>query len=108
VVEPVRKGGESIGTIAKDLDLTEPAVRAREDAVLSVEIAALHTESRTNYGSPRILCDLRGGGRKVARKRVARITRNQGLVGHRRGRRFVKTTDSRALALVGAASDPKM
>ena len=31
----------------------------------------------------------------MSRKRVARLMRNQGLVGRRRGRRFVKTTDSR-------------
>jgi len=73
----------------------KPSARACEDAVLSVEIAASHTESRRNYGSPRILRDLRGGGRKVSRKRVARLMRKQGLVGRRRGRRFVKTTDSR-------------
>jgi putative transposase len=72
-----------------------PSSRAREDAALSVEIAASHTQSRKNYGSPRILRDLREGGRKVSRKRVARLMRLQGLVGRRRGRRFVKTTDSK-------------
>jgi transposase InsO family protein len=72
-----------------------PSSRAREDAVLSVEIAASHTQSRKNYGSPRILRDLRDGGRKVSRKRVARLMRQQGLEGRRRGRRYVKTTDSK-------------
>jgi len=85
VIELVRKGGKSIGIIAKGLDLEKPSARACEDAVLSVEIAASHTEGRRNYGSPRILCDLRGGGRKVSRKRVARLMRKQRLVGRRRG-----------------------
>ena len=72
----------------------KPCARLREDAALSVEIAASHTESRKNYGSPRILRDLQDGGRKVSRKRVARLMRQQGLAGRLRGRRFVKTTDS--------------
>src|SRR5208337_770356 len=67
--------------------------RAREDAGLCVEIAASHTESRRTYGSPRILRDLRDRGRRVSRKRVARLMRQQGLAGRRR-RRFQRTTDS--------------
>ena len=69
------------------------SVRAREDAGLCVEIAASHTESRRTYGSPRILRDLRERGRRVSRKRVARLMRQQGLAGRRR-RRFQRTTDS--------------
>jgi transposase InsO family protein len=69
------------------------SARAREDAQLSVEIAASHAQSRRTYGSPRILRDLRDDGRKVSRKRVARLMRNQGLAGCRR-RRFQRTTDS--------------
>jgi len=51
------------------------SARAREDAGLCVEIAACHTESRRTYGSPRILRDLRDRGRRVSRKRVARLMR---------------------------------
>ena len=68
--------------------------RAREDARLAVEIAASHAESRRTYGSPRVLRDLRDQGRRVSRKRVARLMRELGLVGRRR-RRFRATTDSK-------------
>jgi hypothetical protein len=68
--------------------------RAREDAQLSVEIRVSHAESRRAYGSPRILRDLRDLGRRVSRKRVARLMRELGLVGRRR-RRFKATTDSK-------------
>jgi len=57
------------------------SARAREDAGLCVEIAVSHTESRRTYGSPRILRDLRERGRRVSRKRVARLMRQQGLAG---------------------------
>ena len=68
--------------------------RAREDARLAVEIAASHAESRRTYGSPRVLRDLRDQGRRVSRKRVARLMRELGLVARRR-RRFRATTDSK-------------
>ena len=69
------------------------SMRARADAQLSVEIAASHAESRKTYGSLRSLRDLRDSGRKVSRKRVARLMRHQGLAGCRR-RRSQRTTDS--------------
>jgi transposase InsO family protein len=49
--------------------------------------------SRGNYGSPRILLDLRELGYRVSRKRVARLMRQEGIAARRR-RRFVVTTDS--------------
>jgi len=70
------------------------SARAREDAQLAVEIAASHAESRRTYGSPRVLRDLRDQGRRVSRKRVARLMRELGLVARRR-RRFRATTDSK-------------
>jgi transposase InsO family protein len=68
--------------------------RVREDARLSIEIRASHAESRRTYGSPRVLRDLRDLGRRVSRKRVARLMRELGLVARRR-RRFKATTDSK-------------
>ncbi len=43
--------------------------------------------SRQTYGAPRVHADLRAGGEKHGRKRIARLMRNAGLVGacHRRG-----------------------
>jgi len=70
----------------------EPA-RAREDRGLAVEVAAIHTESRRCYGSPRIHAELRARGQRTSRKRVARLMRRCGLAGRRR-RPFRRTTDS--------------
>jgi putative transposase len=71
-----------------------PSDRAAADRRLAVEISAAHTESRRTYGSPRIHQELRANGHRVARKRVARLMREQGLRARRRCRR-PRTTDSR-------------
>jgi transposase InsO family protein len=71
-----------------------PSDRAAADRRLAVDIAAAHTESRRTYGSPRIHQELRAQGHRVARKRVARLMREQGLRGRRRCRQ-PRTTDSR-------------
>ena len=70
------------------------AARARGDAQLAVEIAAIHTASRQRYGSPRVHAELRARGQGVSRKRVARLMRHRGLAARRR-RRVRVTTDSR-------------
>ena len=69
------------------------APRAKEDAELVVEIKAAHEAGRGNYGSPRVHRELRARGRRIGRKRVARLMRREGIVA-RRKRRFRKTTDS--------------
>jgi transposase InsO family protein len=71
-----------------------PSAHQGEDTRLRVTIAALHRQSHQTYGSPRILRDLRAAGERVAQKRVARLLREQGLVGTP-PRRFQVTTDSR-------------
>ncbi len=70
------------------------STRAKQDARLSIEIAASHSASRRTYGSPRVERDLRQEGHHVSRKRVARLMRELGLAG-RRKRRFRATTDSK-------------
>jgi len=70
-----------------------PSARAQADRRLAIEVAAAHAESRRTYGSPRVHRALRAQGRRVSRKRVARVMREQGLCGQQR-RRFVRTTDS--------------
>jgi putative transposase len=69
------------------------AARAREDDQLAAEIAVAHRRSRGIYGSPRIHRDLRAAGRRVSRKRVARVMRSHGIAGKQK-RRFRRTTDS--------------
>lgn len=72
----------------------EPSARQQDDTLLGVQIAAFHRRSRRRYGSPRIHHDLREeAGRRVSRKRVARVMREAGLVGTPR-RRFRVTTQA--------------
>ena len=61
--------------------------RAVGDATLLAAIREIHGGSRGTYGAPRVHASLRAAGRRVGRKRVARVMREAGLVGvHRRHR----------------------
>jgi transposase InsO family protein len=75
--------------------LRRPSARAQSDRQLSTEIALVHARSRRTYGSPRVRHQLRQQGRFVGRRRVARLMREQQLVGRSRRRRQPRTTDSR-------------
>lgn len=63
------------------------------DLRLRVEVRAAYAESHRRYGAPRIHRALRGVGVRVAKKRVARVMREEGLVARPRTR-FVRTTDA--------------
>jgi transposase InsO family protein len=67
--------------------------RGAADRALAAEIQTAHAASRGRYGSPRAHAELRARGRRVGRKRVARLMRGMGLAARRR-RRFRRTTDS--------------
>jgi putative transposase len=67
------------------------SARAQADERLTDEIKAIYDDSRCTYGAPRVHAKLRQRGRRVARKRVARLMRKAGLVG-RCPRRFRRTT----------------
>lgn len=69
--------------------------RSQANAWLGEQIAAIHKQSRGNYGSPRITRELAARGIRCGRNRVARLMRIQGLQGVQRGRFHPKTTDSR-------------
>ena len=71
----------------------DESARAAADRALAAEIRAAHAASRGRYGSPRVHAELRARGRRVGRKRVARLMRGMGLAARRR-RRFRRTTDS--------------
>ena len=71
-----------------------PSPRAAADERVRVHVRAAHRKSRGRYGAPRVHRELRDAGVRVARKRVARLMREDGLAG-RRARRRVRTTDSR-------------
>jgi putative transposase len=78
--------------------LAGPSARTVADAALTERIGAIHAASRGTYGAPRIHAELRlGHGVRVGRKRVARLMRDQGLVGaHRRRRRGLTKPDPAA------------
>ncbi len=73
----------------------EPARAARVEAEvqLAERIRAIHAEDNT-YGAPRITAELNDGasaGGKVNHKRVARVMRENNIVGYRRRRRITTT-----------------
>ena len=70
------------------------STRTKQDTKLAAKILDTHARSRGRYGSPSVHAELRAGGVRVGRKRVARIMRAEGLAA-RRKRRFRRTTDSR-------------
>ena len=65
------------------------------DAGLLLHIRAAYRRGRCYSGSPRVYDDLREHGIRTSRKRVARLMKQNGLVGRSRARRRVVTTDSR-------------
>jgi putative transposase len=67
------------------------SARADADGALTARIRAVHQASRGLYGAPRVHAELRAQGTRVARKRIARLMRLDGLSGCR-PRRFVRTT----------------
>ena len=63
------------------------SAHAKADAVLLERIRTAHARSRETYGAPRVHAELRAGGERHGRKRIARLMRRAGFVGasHRRG-----------------------
>jgi transposase InsO family protein len=71
-----------------------PSERMQRDQALSTHVRAAFNASKGRYGSPRVHAQLRAAGHRVARKRVARLMRDDGLRARPR-RRYVVTTQSR-------------
>jgi putative transposase len=69
----------------------EPSARTVANQQLGDRIEALHRQSRSTYGRPRIQADLRDAGIRVSDKRVARLMRERSLRGACRRKAF-KTT----------------
>jgi transposase InsO family protein len=59
-----------------------------------VEIRAIHRSTRKSYGSPRITDDLKEKGERCGRRRVARIMKENELVGKKAKKFKAQTTDS--------------
>lgn len=69
-----------------------PCRHLSEDALL-VHIRAVHAQSHSSYGRPRILQQLRQAGVPVGKQRLTRLMREHGIVAKGR-KRFRVTTDS--------------
>ena len=74
-----------------------PAIQARAEAEaeLRSHIGRIFAARHRVYGAPRIHAELRRGGRRHSRRRVARLMRAMGLAARRGRRRTPRTTDSR-------------
>jgi putative transposase len=64
--------------------------RAASDVALHAQVRAVHQESQSRYGSPRVLRELRRNGVRVGKRRVERAMRSLGL--RARGRRRFRVT----------------
>ena len=74
----------------------QPSAHAIADAALLKRIRTIHASSRETCGAPRVHAELRAGGEKHGRKRIARLMRAGGLVGaSRRGGTVVTTRRDR-------------
>lgn len=67
---------------------------AKANARLAVEIVAVHKQSRSTYGSPRVHAELVANGHVVGENRVSRLMRSEGIHARRKPR-FKATTDSK-------------
>jgi putative transposase len=68
-----------------------PSAHAQADAELKRHIRTIYDASRCTYGAPRVHAELGAQSVRTSRRRVARLMREQQLVGCHR-RRFVRTT----------------
>ena len=91
-----------IATMARVLGVSEtgyhawrhrsPSTHALADAALLKRVRTVHASSRETYGAPRVHAELRAGGERHGRKRIARLMREAGLVGASRRRNGPITT----------------
>ena len=72
-----------------------PGARARQNEILGAVITTIHQRSRQTYGSPRVHREVRDGGWRCSRQRVARLMREAGLRARTRLRWRPQTTNSK-------------
>ena len=70
-----------------------PTTRECADVQVRLQVRTAFATARQRYGAPRVHRELRAAGLRVAKRRVARLMQEEGLVARAR-RRFVRTTDS--------------
>jgi putative transposase len=91
-----------IATMARVLGVSEAGYHAwrkrplskrqEADTKLLQRVRTIHVSSHETYGVPRVHAELRAGGEKHGRKRIARLMRAAGLVGASRRRSGITTT----------------
>ena len=69
-----------------------PSAHDAADAMLLKRIRTIHATSHEIYGVPRVHAELRVGGEKHGRKRIAQLMRESGIVGVSRRRGTITTT----------------
>ena len=69
-----------------------PSKKQEADTTLLKSVRTIHASSCATYGAPRVHAELRAGGEKHGRKRIARLMRAAGLVGASRRRSGITTT----------------
>lgn len=69
-------------------------LRKSQDIELGETIESIHSGSRGSYGCPRVRMESRRRGLRHSKRRVARLMRERGLKGRRRGKRKPITTHS--------------
>ena len=69
--------------------------QTRKDAGASVRVRSVFRQHRGLYGAPRVTAELRAGGERIHRKRLARLMRDQGLRGKQARTFRGSTTDSK-------------
>src|SRR4051794_18781357 len=69
--------------------------RAEAEAELRGHIGRIFAARRRVYGSPRVHAELRRGGRRHSRRRIARLMHEMGLAANQGQHRTPRTTDSR-------------
>lgn len=72
-----------------------PSARRQADIVLGDRLEALHRQSDSTYGRPRLQADLRDEGIRASDKRVARLMRERKLQGATRRKGFTTTVRDR-------------
>ena len=72
-----------------------PSPHRQSDILLGDRLEALHRQSDSTYGRPRLQADLRDEGVRVSDKRVARLMRERSLHGVSRRKGFTRTVRDR-------------
>jgi putative transposase len=68
------------------------SAHAMADKALLKRVRTIYASSRETYGAPRVHAELRTGGEKHGRKRIARLMRVAGLIGASRRGSWIVTT----------------